>query len=225
MSRIIAGSAGGTRLQTPTGDRTRPTTDRVREALFSSLATWNGSADAGVESQLAGLAFLDLFAGSGGVGLEAASRGASPVVLVEHDVATARMVVANAGKAHLQAQVETATVDSYLLRPGPRAWADVIWLDPPYPLGEEPLARTLELAMEHLLPNGLLVLERAKRSPFPFFPPGTDTWRKDYGETTVHYCQWSDPEQHQVAHQHHHVQQDEAAQQHDQHTDQQQEDQ
>lgn len=82
MSRIIAGSAKGRRIDTPKGSRTRPTTDRTREALFSALASWFDTADEAPERQLDGVAVLDLYAGSGAVGLEAASRGAHPVVLV-----------------------------------------------------------------------------------------------------------------------------------------------
>lgn len=187
MSRIIAGSAGGTRLATPTGDRTRPTTDRVREALFSTLATWNGSSDAGADAQLDKVAFCDLYAGSGGVGLEAASRGAGPVVLVEHDQPTARLVKANIAKAHLRATVEAASVDTFLQRAG--SSYDVIWLDPPYPFTNEQVAHTLGLALERLVHNGLIVLERSARTDEPAFPAGTEHWSRTYGETVLHYCQ------------------------------------
>ena len=88
MTRIIGGTAGGRRLKTPTGDATRPTADRVREALFSALESQLGS--------LTGLRFLDLYAGSGAVGLEAMSRGAGVVTSVESDRRTARMVQDNA---------------------------------------------------------------------------------------------------------------------------------
>lgn len=187
MSRIIAGSAGGTRLATPSGDRTRPTTDRVREALFSTLATWNGSSDVGSDAQLDGIAFCDLFAGSGGVGLEAASRGAGPVVLVEHDQPTARLIRANAAKAHLDVAVETTGVDGFLQRSG-ASW-DVIWLDPPYPFTNDQVSHTLALALGRLVLNGLMVLERSARSGEPSFPDGTEHWSRSYGETVLHYCQ------------------------------------
>ncbi|MGO4958062.1 RsmD family RNA methyltransferase [Luteococcus sp. Sow4_B9] len=187
MSRIIAGSAGGMRLQAPTGERTRPTTDRVREALFSTLATWNGNSDAGADEHLAGIAFCDLFAGSGGVGLEAASRGAAPVVLVEHDQPTVRLVKANAARTRLHVEVVAAQVDSFLQREG-RSF-DVIWLDPPYPFTNEQISHTLELALTRLVHNGLLVLERSARSGVPDFPEGTEHWARSYGETTLHFCQ------------------------------------
>src|SRR4051795_11235802 len=106
MTRIIGGTAGGRRLATPSGPTTRPTTDRVREALFSSIESWCGS--------LHGLRFLDLYAGSGAVGLEAWSRGAGVVTFVEHDRRTARLVADNAqelgfNRAHVVAKpVSTA---------------------------------------------------------------------------------------------------------------------
>ena len=83
MTRIIAGSHRGRRIAVPAGDATRPTTDRVREALFSAIASWAGTAAGDADSSLAGLAVADLYAGSGAVGLEAASRGARQGMLVE----------------------------------------------------------------------------------------------------------------------------------------------
>ncbi|ROR55781.1 16S rRNA (guanine966-N2)-methyltransferase [Luteococcus japonicus] len=188
MSRIIAGSAGGMRLATPPGEKTRPTTDRVREALFSTLATWNGSSDAGADAQLADIALCDLYAGSGGVGLEAASRGAAPVVLVEQDQPTARIIKANAGKTKLTAEVVSAGVDAFLSREGGQLF-DVIWLDPPYPFTNEQISHTLALALPRLVHNGLIVLERSARSGEPAFPGGTEHWSRGYGETTLHFCQ------------------------------------
>src|ERR1700709_1116783 len=88
MTRIIAGSARGRRLRTPVGDHTPPTSDRVREALFRAPEAALGL--------LQGLRFLDLYAGSGAVGLEAMSRGAGVATLVESDRRTARMVEQNA---------------------------------------------------------------------------------------------------------------------------------
>ncbi|MEL4503967.1 RsmD family RNA methyltransferase [Luteococcus sp. H138] len=193
MSRIIAGSAGGMRLQTPPGEKTRPTTDRVREALFSTLATWNGGSDAGADGQLAGIAFCDLYAGSGGVGLEAASRGAGPVVLVEHDQPTARLIKANAAKTKLPVEVVGAGVDAFLPREG--QLFDVIWLDPPYPFTNEQIGHTLELALPRLVHNGLIVLERSARSGDPVFPNGTEHWSRGYGETVLHFCQREAPDE------------------------------
>ena len=107
MTRIIGGRAGGRRLQTPPGQATRPTSDRVREALFSALESWCGS--------FAGLRVLDLYAGTGALGLEAASRGAGPVTLVERDRRTARLVETNRDTLGLGGvQVVAVSVPTFL---------------------------------------------------------------------------------------------------------------
>ena len=124
MTRIIGGSAGGRRLSTPRGQNTRPTSDRVREALFSAIEAWCGS--------LAGLRFLDLYAGSGAVGLEARSRGAGVVTMVEQDRRTAALISENVkalGFSHCE--VVNASVAATLLRE-PVAPYDVVFLDPPF---------------------------------------------------------------------------------------------
>src|SRR3954452_19852723 len=128
MTRIISGTAGGRRLSTPHGPATRPTTDRVREALFSSIESWCGS--------LQGLRFLDLYAGSGAVGLEAWSRGAGVVTLVESDRRTARLIEQNARvRGFVKVNALAAAVSLPLTNP-PSAPYDVAFLDPPYSLDE-----------------------------------------------------------------------------------------
>lgn len=183
MTRIIGGSAKGRRLQTPTGDATRPTTDRVREALFSSIEAWCGS-----PGGLQGLRFLDLYAGSGAVGLEAASRGASAVMLVESDRRTAALVSANARTIGCGwADVRAAGVRSTLATP-PTEPYDVVFSDPPYPLSEEALAEDLEQLQAWLAPDALVVVERSRRSPEPTWPALVSGGRsKRYGETTLWY--------------------------------------
>ncbi len=133
MSRIIAGSRGGRRISMPPGDRTRPTTDRVREALFSAIAAWAGTAAAPAEHSLVGLAFCDLYAGSGAVGLEAASRGANPVLLVERDPRTAQLAKDNAKALGLVVDVVISSVEQLLRRPPARDF-DIVFADPPYEL-------------------------------------------------------------------------------------------
>ncbi len=124
MTRIIGGTAGGRRIKAPPGDRTRPTSDRVREALFSTIDSELGS--------VAGLRFLDLYAGSGAVGLEARSRGAGVVTLVEHDRRTAAVIRENVRSLELtRVDVVVATADRALAH-SPRAPYDVVFLDPPY---------------------------------------------------------------------------------------------
>ena len=189
MSRIIAGSRGGRRLATPPGSRTRPTTDRVREALFSAVAAWSGTADAPADELLAGLAFADLFAGSGAVGLEAASRGAGPVLLVEADKRTAAVSTRNARDLGLAASVRTGRVESVVSAPSAEAY-DVVFLDPPYELAGEVLAEVMTALADGgwLAADALLVVERSRRTPDPVWPPlVADTWSRGYGETVLHY--------------------------------------
>ena len=187
MTRIIAGSRKGHRLRTPAHSATRPTTDRVREAAFSLIADWAGNAGAPAEEMLAGLSFIDLFAGSGAVALEAASRGAAPVVAVESDQATARIARGNALDTRLTVTVLAATVERTLAGQ-PKDRFDVVWADPPYALTGDRLAPVLAAASERwVAEDGLLVLERASRDPAPQWPPGvTDRWERRYGETTLY---------------------------------------
>ena len=182
MTRIIGGSAGGRRITTPRGASTRPTSDRVREALFSAVESWCGS--------LHGLRFLDLYAGSGAVGLEAWSRGAGVVTLVEQDRRTAALISSNArALGFAKANVMAASVGSTLRRP-PAAPYDVAFLDPPYPLADEAVADDLRALVDQawLVPGALVVVERSVRSPEPGWPEGfTDIREKRYGETVLWY--------------------------------------
>lgn len=182
MTRIIGGSVGGRRIQTPRGAATRPTSDRVREALFSAVEAWCGS--------LSGLRFLDLYAGSGAVGLEAWSRGAGVVTLIEQDRKTAGLISDNARTLGFgKANVVAAPVATTLLRP-PAAPYDVAFLDPPYVLDDDALAADLRSLEGHgwLVPGALVVVERSSRSPEPAWPDGfTDQREKRYGETRLWY--------------------------------------
>ena len=191
MTRIIAGRAGGRRLSTPPGNATRPTSDRVREALFSAIESWCGS--------LSGLRVLDLYAGSGAVGLEAWSRGAAAVTLVESDRRTAALVAANARDLGArEAQVVTGAVAAVLARP-PAAGSgpyDVVFADPPYPLPDEAVADDLRALVEHgwVAPDALVVVERSVRSPEPVWPAGLEPHRRRaYGETVLWYGHAASP--------------------------------
>lgn len=181
MTRIIAGVAGGRTIRTPPGSGTRPTSDRVREALFSAL-------DA--RDAVRGSRVLDLYAGSGALGLEAASRGAGSVVLVESDRRAADVIARNAEDLGLPGvRLVRATVASALAGEPPEgSAADLVLADPPYDVGEDALAAVLErLAAGWLAPGGLLVVERSTRSPEPAWPDGIERAGKPrkYGETTV----------------------------------------
>lgn len=189
MSRVIAGSAKGRRLHTPPGGSTRPTTDRVREAVFASLASWAGTAGSPSDQTLAGLAFCDLYAGSGAVGLEAASRGARPVLLIESDRRASEVIRRNVDESGLSVQLRTGTVEQLTTRPQPQFY-DVIWADPPYDLASELVDGLIQtLVGGWLAPDGLIVVERSSRSPAPTWPTGTRAWDARYGETTVHFGQ------------------------------------
>ncbi|WP_432560505.1 16S rRNA (guanine(966)-N(2))-methyltransferase RsmD [Granulicoccus sp. GXG6511] len=191
MSRIIAGSAKGHRIAAPAHSLTRPTTDRVREALFSALGSWFWS-DSAVDEALAGRSFLDLYAGSGAIGLEAASRGAAPVWLVEADKKTADLIRTNARTTGLDVTVRTGRV-AQVLSAGPDGTGfDVGWLDPPYDVSDAALAEALALLAAHgwILPAGLIVVERSRRSPDPEWPPAVErAWSRRYGETTLHFAE------------------------------------
>lgn len=183
MTRIIGGSAGGRRLATPRGAQTRPTSDRVREALFSAVESWCGS--------LQGLRFLDLYAGSGAVGLEAWSRGAGVVTMVESDRRTAALIASNARELGFsRANIVRASV-SATLGAAPAAPYDVVFADPPYPLAEEAVAADLVALAANgwLVPGALVVVERSSRSPEPAWPHGFEAVRsRKYGETTLWYA-------------------------------------
>jgi 16S rRNA (guanine966-N2)-methyltransferase len=179
VTRIIAGSAGGRRLETPKGAATRPTSDRVREALFGAL-------DA--RGAVRGARVLDLYAGSGALGLEAASRGAADVVLVDAARSAAEAARRNVGALGMpRVAVVLASVQRHLA--GRPPWpADLVLLDPPYAMPEDELAAVLRaLAGGGWLADGaLVVVERGSRSPEPRWPAGLarESVRR-YGETTL----------------------------------------
>lgn len=182
MTRIIGGTAGGRRLRTPPGTTTRPTADRVREALFSALeAALGGWEDARV---------LDLYAGTGAVGLEALSRGAAVATLVEHDRRVAQVLRQNVATLGLPgAEVVVGSVSRVVTAAATTPY-DLVFADPPYPLAEDDLAAVLAalVAGDWLAPDAVLVLERSSRSPAPRLPEGVvHDRRKDYGETTLWY--------------------------------------
>lgn len=177
MTRIIAGRAGGRSLRTPRGDRTRPTSDRVREALFSTL-------DA--RSAVAGARVLDLYAGSGALGLEALSRGAARAEFVESDRATARLIERNATHLGLGPVVVHARSVVSVLREVGADSVDLALLDPPYPLSEEDLSEVLVLLEPALADDSVVVVERSARSPEPAWPQGWESERvRRYGETAL----------------------------------------
>jgi 16S rRNA (guanine966-N2)-methyltransferase len=182
VTRIVAGTVGGRRLQTPAGDDTRPTTERVREALFSTLESGLGTLD--------GRRVLDLYAGSGAVGLEALSRGASVAVLVERQRRVAGLIRHNAESLELSGWTVVATPVRGFVRTGAVERFDVVFLDPPYAMPGDELADILaELADRGWLADGAyVVVERSRRDPGPAWPEGIEPLRdRRYGETVLWY--------------------------------------
>lgn len=183
MTRIIAGSAGGLRLTVPASG-TRPTSDRVRESLFGALE----SAEA-----IDGSRVLDLYAGSGALGLEALSRGAASVDLVELSKGAAGVIRRNAQAVSRMtgrpAQVHHLGVHAYLLRAtGP---FDLVFSDPPYDIDDEAMTADLMALAPLLSEDALVVIERAKRSTPPALEAaGLEELRtKVYGDTALWWAQ------------------------------------
>jgi 16S rRNA (guanine966-N2)-methyltransferase len=184
VTRIIAGEAGGRRLAVPDGRSTRPTSDRTREGLFSSLVAMLGSLD--------GLTVLDLYAGSGAVGLEALSRGAADVLLIESDARAAQVIKRNIEVVGLPgARVVRDRVDRALRRgPGEASRRQLVFADPPYSLGDSELAEMLaELAGQGwLAADAVVVIERDARSAALQWPPGyAEDRSRRYGESVLWY--------------------------------------
>jgi 16S rRNA (guanine966-N2)-methyltransferase len=179
----------------PDTGKTRPTTDRVREALFSAVISWAGTSAAPAEQTMRGLAFCDLFAGSGAVGLEAASRGASPVLLVEHDRKTALTASRNISSLGLAARVLTTKVEALVRQPAEVSY-DVVFADPPYDLKAAAVEAVLAAVVEHgwVAPDGLVVVERSRRGSDLSWPPGFDAgWSRRYGETVLFFGRPDEP--------------------------------
>jgi 16S rRNA (guanine(966)-N(2))-methyltransferase RsmD len=171
--RIIAGRFRGRPLRAPKGRDTRPTTDRVREALFSLLAA---------RRPLDGARVLDLFAGTGALGLETLSRGAASAVFVEHHAPTLRLARQNAAALGAEAACTFLRADAvaFLRRP-PGARFDLAFADPPYDLDALPILP--DLARPHLAPGGLFALEHDARHDFAGHP--ALVLSRPYGRTVI----------------------------------------
>jgi 16S rRNA (guanine966-N2)-methyltransferase len=191
VARVIAGEAGGRRLAVPDGRDTRPTSDRAREGLFSTIVSMLGS--------LAGARVLDLYAGSGAVGLEALSRGAGHVLLVEHGARATRVIRENIEAIGLPGAVLAADRVERVLARGPARGGqdgpeggryDVVFADPPYALADTAVSQVLSLLTGQgwLAPGALVIVERASRSGPLNWPDGfvPDRSRR-YGEATFWY--------------------------------------
>ena len=199
MTRIIGGEFGGRVLEVPaTG--TRPTSDRVREAIFNKLSHDDALEDAQV---------VDLFAGSGALGLEAISRGAKSAVLVDSAKKATAVAQRNADALGVTGQVRVVTDDAErytaaMARAGgldgpnlraadglPKRAITLVFLDPPYNYSEADLEKVLANLVRTglLIAGATIVIERGTRTPPPTLPAGLElTQQKSYGETVVYYA-------------------------------------
>lgn len=184
MTRIVAGTAGGRRLKVPPAG-TRPTSDRVREALFSAI-------DARLD--LDGARVLDLYAGSGALGLEALSRGAAHALLVESDRNAAAVVRGNIADLGLPgADLRLGTVRT-VLAAGPARAYDLVFSDPPYDVGTEEVVADLTAlaAGGWLATDALVIVERSVRSPGIDWPAGYSVAKpRKYGETRIELAEFT----------------------------------
>ncbi|GLW48412.1 DNA methylase [Streptomyces sp. NBRC 14336] len=183
MTRVIAGTAGGRRLAVPPGNGTRPTSDRAREGLMS---TWQSL----LGGPLDGERVLDLYAGSGAVGLEALSRGASHALLVEADARAARVVRENARSLGLPgAEVRAGKAEQIIKAPAPEPY-DIVFLDPPYAVTDDDLREILLTLRTQgwLAKQALVTVERSTRGGEFHWPDGFEAIRaRRYGEGTFWY--------------------------------------
>jgi 16S rRNA (guanine966-N2)-methyltransferase len=177
VTRIIAGSARGRRLHVPAGTGTRPTADRAREGLFSSLQSL---------LDLDGARVLDLYAGSGALGLEALSRGAGSATMVEEDPAAVSAIRANIDLLGLPgAFVVPQKVETFLANP-PEPRYDLVLLDPPYDTDVE---RVLDALLPWLAEDAVVMVERRTRSADLTWPDRLLAERsRRYGEATLWYA-------------------------------------
>jgi 16S rRNA (guanine966-N2)-methyltransferase len=185
--RVIAGRFGGRRLKAPRGRaRTRPTSDRVREALFSMLGDIRGSVG------------LDLFAGTGALGIEALSRGAERVVFVERDRAASQALRANLAALGLAAPGAELRVGDALaaLRAarGAGETYDLVFLDPPYGQARELESELSALLPALLAPGARVVVESDRRIPVEL--PMEVSQQRRYGDTTITIHRTEDSDEH-----------------------------
>ncbi|GII62008.1 DNA methylase [Sphaerisporangium krabiense] len=182
MTRVIAGTAGGRRISVPPGRGTRPTSDRAREGLFSTVGSLLGPLD--------GARVLDLYAGSGAVGLEALSRGAAHALLVESDAKAIRTIRANIASLGLPGAVVAGDkVERLLSGACPEAY-DFVFADPPYAVADEVVLEVLERLRDNgwLARDALVAVERESRGKDLVWPSGYEEQRvRRYGEASVWY--------------------------------------
>ena len=192
MSRIISGAAGGVRLASVPGDNTRPTTDRVKESLFSKLESYD---------IIRGARVLDAFGGSGALGCEALSRGAASVTLLDtypKAVAVIRKNVAavekamgrtgSSGATCSAARVQQSQALTYV-KSASGPW-DLVFVDPPYAMPNEQVSELLEALTPKLAEGAVVVVERSSRDAEPVWGEGLYCFStRQHGETVLYYVE------------------------------------
>lgn len=193
MSRIISGAAGGVRLASVPGDNTRPTTDRVKESLFSKLESYDIIRDARV---------LDAFGGSGALGCEALSRGAASVTLLDiypKAVAVIRKNVAAVEKAmgrtgSSSTRVQQSQALTYV-KSASGPW-NLVFVDPPYAMPNEQVSELLEALTPKLAEGAVVVVERSSRDEEPVWGEGLYCFStRQHGETVLYYVEPDEAEE------------------------------
>ena len=193
MSRIISGAAGGVRLASVPGDNTRPTTDRVKESLFSKLESYD---------IIRGARVLDAFGGSGALGCEALSRGAASVTLLDtypKAVAVIRKNVAAVEKAmgrtgSSSTRVQQAQALTYV-KSASGPW-DLVFVDPPYAMPNEQVSELLEALTPKLAEGAVVVVERSSRDAEPVWGEGLYCFStRQHGETVLYYVEPDEAEE------------------------------
>lgn len=193
MSRIISGAAGGVRLASVPGDNTRPTTDRVKESLFSKLESYD---------IIRGARVLDAFGGSGALGCEALSRGAASVTLLDtypKAVAVIRKNVAAVEKAmgrtgSSSTRVQQSQALTYV-KSASGPW-DLVFVDPPYAMPNEQVSELLEALTPKLAEGAVVVVERSSRDAEPVWGEGLYCFStRQHGETVLYYVEPDEAEE------------------------------
>lgn len=177
MTRIVAGTAGGRRLNVPPS--ARPTTDRVREALFNMLAA---------RVDFDGMRVLDLYAGSGALGLEALSRGAASVLLVDSDRRAVEVIARNIAVVGLPGATVRRGAVLTVLAGGTSAPMDLVLADPPYSLGAGHIREMLDALIAHhwVAPGSAVVIERPTSDAELDWAAGWSRWpSRRYGDTRL----------------------------------------
>lgn len=188
--RIISGSARGRKLQVPKVG-TRPTSDRLREAMFSTI----DSHLAQTQVDWGQVHFVDLFAGSGAIGLEAKSRGARDVTLVENNHVAKAIIEKNSASCGFDVRVLSADAYSWI----PASEINILFLDPPYTDSDNEVQQYFsKICEKSQIAGALLICERGARSASPFFTVSSDVlplvWDRGYGDSKLWYGQVdSDP--------------------------------